>query len=148
MQWSAEPNAGFSRAAPDRLYAPVIDDPVYGYQAVNVAAQERQPNSLLNWMRRLIAARKSHSVLARGALAFVETGSRQTLAFVRVHDDQAMLCAFNLSGAAQPLALPLDAYEGRVPVDVFGGTRFPRIGSGLYSLTLPAYSFLWFRLEA
>lgn len=145
MQWNAEPNAGFSRAPRERLYTPAIDDPVYGYQAINVAGQEAQPNSLLNWMRRLIATRKQHPVLARGSLTFLETGNRKTLAFIRANADEQILCVFNLSASAQALSLDLSAYGGRAPVEVFGGASFPPTG-GHYPLTLAPYGYFWLSL--
>jgi maltose alpha-D-glucosyltransferase/alpha-amylase len=148
MQWSSDANAGFSRASRDRLYTPAIDDAVYGYQAVNVAAQEAQPHSLLNWMRSLIAARKAHPVLARGTLAFVDTGSPKVLAFVRHSDDETLIGVFNLAGSAQAAEIDLSAYAGRTPVDVFGGSRLPRISSSSYALTLSAYAFYWLALRA
>src|SRR5437763_10340682 len=79
MQWSPDRNAGFSRADPARLYAPPIQDPVYGYQAINVEAQERYPFSLLNWMKRLIALRKRYQAFGRGTLEFLHPANRKIL---------------------------------------------------------------------
>jgi len=146
MQWSPDRNAGFSRADPQRLYLPPIMDAVYGYEAVNVEAQARDPSSLLNWMKRILAVRKTSQAFGRGKLAFLRPGNRKVLAYLRELDDEAILCVANLSRSAQPVELELGRYKGRVPVELLGRSAFPPIGELPYMLTLPAYGFYWFRL--
>src|ERR671921_119623 len=110
MQWSSDRNAGFSRCDPARLYFPVIMDPVYGYEAINVEAQERSPFSLLNWMKRMIALRRQHPVFGRGTIEFIRTGNRKVLTYVRRYQDDVVLCIANLSRAVQPVEIPLAPY--------------------------------------
>jgi maltose alpha-D-glucosyltransferase/alpha-amylase len=147
MQWTGDRNAGFSRSDPARLFAPVIMDPVYGYQAINVEAQERSPYSLLNWMRRLIALRQQFRGFGRGTLQFLSAANRRILAYVRSHDHEHVLCVANLSRTTQPLELDLSAYKGLTPVEMLGLTAFPPIGESPYFLTIPGYYFYWFRLQ-
>src|SRR3954465_10353941 len=150
MQWSPDRNAGFSRADPQRLYLPPIMDPIYGYQAVNVEAQSRDPGSLLNWMKRMLAVRKTSHAFGRGSLTFLRPGNRKVLAYLRELGEgpkaEAILCVANLSRAAQPVELDLKRFRGRVPVELLGRTSFPPVGDLPYLLTLPAYAFYWFRL--
>jgi maltose alpha-D-glucosyltransferase/alpha-amylase len=148
MQWTGDRNGGFSRTDPAQLYAPVIMDPVYGYQSINVEAQERSPFSLLNWMKRLIALRKQSKVFGRGTLEFLPTANRKILAYVRKYEDETVLCVANLSRALQPVELNLSRFHGLIPVEMLGLTEFPRIGELPYFLTLPGYYFFWFRLQA
>jgi maltose alpha-D-glucosyltransferase / alpha-amylase len=147
MQWTGDRNAGFSRADPARLFAPLVMDPVYGYQAVNVEAQERSPYSLLNWMKRLIALRKQLKVFGRGSLEFLPAANRKILAYVRKYEDETVLCVANLARTVQPIELDLSAFKGLTPVELLGLTEFPRIGELPYFLTLPGYNFYWFRLQ-
>ena len=148
MQWSPDRNAGFSRADPQRLYLPPIMDPVYGYEAVNVEAQTRDPSSLLNWMRRMLAVRKSSKAFGRGRLSFLNPGNRKILAYLREYGEETILCVANLGRSAQPVELDLARYRGRVPLEMMGRTAFPPIGEPPYLLTLPACGFYWFRLAA
>ena len=148
MQWSPDRNAGFSRADPQRLYLPAIQDPVYGYEAVNVEAQARDPSSLLNWMRRMLAVRKTSRAFGRGRLTFLSPGNRKILAYLREYGEEAILCVANLGRSAQPVELDLGRFRGRVPVEMMGRTAFPPIGELPYLLTLPACGFYWFRLAA
>lgn len=146
MQWSLDRNAGFSRADPQRLYLPPIMDPIYGYQAVNVEAQSRDQSSLLHWMKRLLAVRKSSQCFGRGKLSFLRPGNRKILAFLRCHGDEVILCVANLSRSAQPVELDLHSYKGYVPVEMLGRTAFPPIGELPYMLTVTGYGVYWFRL--
>ncbi len=146
MQWSPDRNAGFSRSDPQRLYLPPIMDAIYGYDAVNVEAQARDPSSLLNWMRRILAVRKTSQAFGRGRLSFLRPGNRKILAYVREIGEESILCVANLGRSAQPVELDLKAYRGRVPVELMGRTPFPPIGELPYMLTLPACGFYWFRL--
>ena len=147
MQWSTDRNAGFSRADFAMLYFPINMDPVYGYQSVNVEAQGRHSTSLLHWMRNAIHMRKEHPVFGRGSIEFVKPENRTIFAFLRRYQDETVLCVFNLSRFAQPTELDLRGYEGRVPVEMSGGVRFPTIGQWPYQLSLNGYGFFWFKLE-
>jgi len=147
MQWSADRNAGFSRADALQLYSPVVADPVYGYQAVNVEAQLATPASLLHWMRRLIAARRQTRVFGRGSLRFLRPANTRVLAFLREYEGEVILAVHNLADAAEPVEMDLAEYRGAVPVEMLGGARFPVIGEQPYFLSLGPYDSFWFRLE-
>ena len=146
MQWSADRNGGFSRANPQQLYLPPIMDPVYGFQAVNVEAQNNEASSLLNWMRRMISVRKQHPAFGRGTLTILLPQNRKILAYVREHENERILCVVNLSRAAQAVELDLSDYRGAVPVELAGNAAFPPIGTpalhadpaGLRLLLVPA----------
>ena len=148
MQWTSDRNGGFSRADPQRLYLPPIQDPVYGYEAVNVEAQSREPSSLLNWTRRMLAVRASTKAFGRGSFTMLQPGNRKIAAYLREHDGDVILCVANMSRAAQPVELDLQAYKGRVPVEMLGHTPFPPVGELPYLLSLPGHGFYWFRLAA
>ncbi|MEO1019349.1 MAG: maltose alpha-D-glucosyltransferase, partial [Pseudomonadota bacterium] len=147
MQWSLDRNGGFSRANPQELYLPALQDPIYGYQAINVEAQTRSPSSLLNWMKRLINTRSNHKAFGRGTLEFNYPGNRKILAYRRIWEDEVILCVANLSRQAQAVELDLKDYRGFVPIELLGHTPFPPIGELPYLLTIPAYGFYWFILE-
>src|SRR5947207_3435054 len=147
MQWSGDRNGGFSRADPARLYAPPVMDAVYGYQAINVEAQERYAFSLLNWMKRLIAMRKQHRVFGRGSLEFVGCPNRKVLAFLRRDDRATLLVVVNLASSVQPAALDLRTVAGLVPIEMSGLTEFPRIPDTPYPLTLGPHASYWFTLQ-
>jgi maltose alpha-D-glucosyltransferase/alpha-amylase len=147
MQWNSDRNAGFSRADPARLYFPVIMDPVYGYEAINVEAQERTPASLLQWMKRMIALRRQHKVFGRGSIEFIRTDNRKVLTYVRRYEDQTILCIANMSRTVQPVNAPLAPFAGLTPVELLGQTEFPRITDQPYFLTLAPYGFYWFDLR-
>ncbi|MGO9425206.1 MAG: maltose alpha-D-glucosyltransferase [Steroidobacteraceae bacterium] len=146
MQWSPDRNAGFSRADPQRLYLPPIMDPVYGYQAINVEAQLRDPSSLLSWTKRILAVRKTSRAFGRGTRRFLRPGNRKILAYLREYGDDSILCVANLSRSSQPVELDLSAFKGRVPVEMLGRTTFPPIGDLPYLLTLAEHGFYWFKL--
>ena len=146
MQWTGDRNARFSRADVHALYAPLVADPVYGYQAVNVEAQERVPGSLLNWMKRLIRVRRAHPVFGRGSLEFLHPENRRVLAYLREHDGTTILCVANLSRFAQFVELDLSQFTGRQPIELIGRVHFPRIGELPYLLTLGPHDFFWFEL--
>jgi len=147
MQWNGDRNAGFSTATPARLYSPVIMDPVWGYEAINVEAQQGDPSSLLNWMRNMIALRKLFGVFGRGTIKFLDPSNRKVLAYLRQYAEERVLCVANLSRFAQPVDLDLSEAEGAVPVEVIGYVDFPRIERQPYRLTLAPYSFLWLELQ-
>ena len=147
MQWSGDRNAGFSDANRQQLYLPVIIDPEYHYEAINVEAQQANPHSLLWWMKRLIALRKRHPAFGRGSLEFLHPENRRILAFVRGYDDERILVVANLSRFVQYAELDLAAFEGMVPVEMFGRAEFPIVRRAApYPLTLGPHAFLWFEL--
>jgi maltose alpha-D-glucosyltransferase/alpha-amylase len=146
MQWSPDRNAGFSRADPQKLYLPVVMDPIYGFQAVNVESQMRDPSSLLNWTKRILAIRRQYRAFGRGALEFVRPGNRKIIAYVRSYDGETILCVANLAHTAQAVELDLSKYKGRVPVEMMGRNAFPPIGDLPYLLTLPGHGFFWLSL--
>ncbi|HEV2275399.1 MAG TPA: maltose alpha-D-glucosyltransferase [Acidobacteriaceae bacterium] len=152
MQWSPDRNAGFSRAVPAKLYSPVVMDPVWGYEAINVEAQQSDPSSLLSWMRNMIALRKLFQVFGRGTLTFLNPANRKVLAYVREFENQRVLCVANLSRFAQPVELDLEPYAGMSPVEMLGYVPFPKIprhaANQQYPLTLGPYGFLWLELQA
>jgi maltose alpha-D-glucosyltransferase/alpha-amylase len=147
MQWSGDRNAGFSRAVPAKLYSPVIMDPVWGYEGLNVEAQQSDPSSLLSWMRNMIALRKLFQVFGRGTLSFLNPANRKILAYIREYQNEKVLCVANLSRFAQPVELDLSAYVGLVPVEMLGYVEFPRIRATAYPLTVGPYGFLWLELQ-
>jgi maltose alpha-D-glucosyltransferase / alpha-amylase len=152
MQWSPDRNGGFSRADPARLVLPPIMDPIYGFDAVNVEAQERDPHSQLNWTRRMLAVRRRHRTFGRGQLRLLYPRNRKILAFLREFrdgdGDETILCVANLARTAQAVELDLAAFAGRVPVDLLGGSSFPPVGQLTYMLTLPPHAFYWFSLAS
>jgi maltose alpha-D-glucosyltransferase/alpha-amylase len=147
MQWSADRNAGFSRANPQRLYLPIVIDPEYHYETVNVEAQEQNPHSLLWWTKRLIALRKRFQAFGRGSIEFLHPSNRKVLAFLRVYHDEHILIVANLSRFVQYVELDLSRYRDQVAVELFGGTEFPPIGDLPYLLTLGPHAFYWFQLQ-
>jgi maltose alpha-D-glucosyltransferase / alpha-amylase len=147
MQWSSDRNGGFSRANPQQLYLPAIQDPVHGFQSVNVEAQSGDPSSLLNWMRRMVTVRQSLSVFGRGSMTLLYPSNRKVLAYVREWDGEAVLCVANLSRSAQAAEIDLAGWKGRVPVELSGQSPFPPVGDLPYLVTLPAWGFYWFRLS-
>jgi maltose alpha-D-glucosyltransferase / alpha-amylase len=147
MQWNGGWNAGFSGADPERLYAPVISNPVYGYQVINVESQRRSEHSLLSWMKRLIQMRKSSRVFSRGSIEFLQPSNHRVLAYVRQLGEEKVLIVNNLSRSAQAVELDLRRHKGNVPIEMAGGNLFPRIGDLYYLLTLGPYQSFWFRLR-
>jgi maltose alpha-D-glucosyltransferase / alpha-amylase len=147
MQWSPDRNGGFSGAAdPATLVLPPIMDPLYGYEAVNVESQSRDPHSLLNWMRRILAVRRQHRALGRGSLRFLYPKNRKILAYLREYEGETILCVANLARSAQAVELDLSEYGGRIPIELNNGSPFPPIGQLTYLLTMSPYGFYWFLL--
>jgi len=146
MQWTGDRNGGFSRADFAQLYAPPLMDPVYGYQAVNIEAQLRTPTSLLRWLHRFIALRKEHPVFGLGTYEPIQPSNPRIFAHLRRFEDDLVLCVHNLARSAQAVELDLSESEGRYPVELFGRSRFPRIGELPYLLTLGSRGFYWFQL--
>ena len=147
MQWDGGWNGGFSTADPEMLYSPLMLNPVYGYQAINVQSQKRFDHSLLSWMKRLIRTRKSNAVFGRGSIEFLYPANHRVLAYVRKLGNETILVVNNLSSAAQAVELDLKAYRGNILVEMFGRNIFPRAGDLPYLLTLGPYQFYWFRLR-
>ena len=147
MQWTGDRNAGFSRADPARLFAPPVMDPLYGYQAVNVEAQERSPSSLLNWMRRMLTLRRQHPTLGRGSFEPVATDNRRVLAYMREDAQEQILVVANMARTAQPVHLDLQRFQGRHPVELVGNTELPPVTTDPYFLTLAPHGFFWFQLS-
>ncbi len=147
MQWSGDRNAGFSRADFARLYAPPIMDTIYGYQAINVESQQRDPSSLLQWMKRLIALRKRFKAFGRGTLEFLHPRNRKILAYFREYEDERILIVANLSRYPQPVELDMARFRGQTPFEMFGRVQFPAITEAPYFLSLAPSSCLWFQLD-
>ncbi len=147
MQWSADRNAGFSRANPQSLYLPITIDPEYHYETMNVEAQQNNPHSLLWWMKRLIALRKRYKAFGRGTIEFLQPQNHKVLIFLRRYEEECILVVANLSRFVQYLELDLSSFKGIAPVEMFGRTAFPPIGELPYFLTLGPHSFYWFSLE-
>ncbi|MCP8304289.1 MAG: maltose alpha-D-glucosyltransferase [archaeon] len=148
MQWSADRNAGFSPANPQKLYLPVIIDPEYHYEAVNVKTQQNNPDSLLWWMKRLITLRKRFKAFSRGTIEFLNPENHKVLVFLRRYQDETVLVVANLSRLAQHVNLNLNEFKGKVPIEVSGHVEFPPIGEEPYYITLGSYAFYWFSLES
>ena len=147
MQWDGGWNGGFSSADPEKLYLPLMLNPVYGFQAINVASQERFDHSLLSWMKSIIRVRKSTMVFGRGSIEFLYPANHRVLAYVRKYQKETILVVNNLSSSAQAIELDLKAYKGNILIEMFGRNIFPRIGDLPYLLTLGPYQFFWFRLR-
>jgi len=148
MQWTPDRNGGFSRADPAALVLPAVMDPMYGYQAVNVEAQWRNPYSLLNWVRRMLVVRSRWKAFGRGALRFLRPQNRKILAYLREYEGEIVLCVANVSRTAQAVELDLNEFAGRTPVELSGEVAFPMIGQLTYLLTLPAFGFYYFALSS
>jgi maltose alpha-D-glucosyltransferase/alpha-amylase len=147
MQWNGGWNAGFSAADPERLYSPLISNPVYGYQAINVDSQRRSAHSLLSWTKSVIQTRNAFRVFSRGSIEFLNPSNHRVLAYVRRLGDEKVLIVNNLSSSAQAVELNLQMYKRHIPIEMFGRNLFPRIGDLPYLLTLGPYQFYWFRLR-
>ncbi len=147
MQWGSGLNAGFSDARPQRLYLPLVIDPEYHYSTLHVEAQEYSNSSLLKWMRRLLGLRKRYRAFGRGSMAFLKTGNKRTLAFLRCYGSEIILVVANLSRFTQHLELDLSQFAGKAPFDVFGRGAFPVIGDERYPFTAGPHAFNWYSIE-
>ena len=146
MQWNPGLNAGFSAATPGRLYVPINQDPMYGYQAINVEAQRDSSTSVLNWTRTMLAVRRRHEAFATGTFRDLGGSNPSVLAFIRELGDDIVLCVNNLSRFPQPLELNLQQWAGSRPIELTGRVPFPPVGQLPYLLTLPGHGFYWFQL--
>ena len=147
MQWTGGFNAGFSSADPERLWLPLVQNAVFGYQAINVESQQRNPTSLLNWMRRLIEVRRQARIFGRGSIEFLKPDNHRVLAFTRTDGRDTILVVSNLAGTAQAVDLDLSRLAGAIPIEMFGHSVFPRIGREPYVMMMGPYNFYWFRLR-
>jgi maltose alpha-D-glucosyltransferase/alpha-amylase len=147
MQWDGGWNGGFSAADPESLYCPLMLNPVYGFQALNVQSQKRFDHSLLSWTKRIISLRKASPVFGRGSMEFLYPANHRVLAYVRQLGKEAILVVNNLSSAAQAVELDLQRYKGNILIEMFGRNIFPRVGDLPYLLTMGPYQFYWFRLR-
>jgi maltose alpha-D-glucosyltransferase/alpha-amylase len=147
MQWTPDRNAGFSTCDPGRLYAPIVADPVYGFQVTNVEAQLRSTSSLLHWTHRMLQVRKEHVAFGLGSFQDLGGSNPAVLAFSRTYGEDVVICVNNLSRFPMPTELDLSVFEGFRPIELTGGVEFPRIGELPYLLTLAPYGFYWFRLR-
>jgi maltose alpha-D-glucosyltransferase/alpha-amylase len=146
MQWTMDRNAGFSNCDPSQLYLPVVADPVYGYQSVNVESQKEAPHSLLHWMKRMIAVRRQQPAFGRGSIRFLRPANDKVLAYVRRHEDVTLLLVHNLSASAQSVELDLKAFAGSTPVELLGESRFAVVTERPYVLTVAPYGYYWLDL--
>ncbi len=147
MQWNVDRNAGFSKAPPERLYSPLIQNPLYSYQAINVERQYQDPNSLLNWMRALIQIRHKFPVFGMGEIEFLSPDNQRVLAYLRRDQEHTMMVVANLSRNSQAVELDLSRFEGWTPREIFGDVAFPVIRGHAYQLSLSPYGYFWFRLN-
>jgi maltose alpha-D-glucosyltransferase / alpha-amylase len=147
MQWSGDRNAGFSHGNPQRLYLPVIIDPTFHYEAINVEVQQANPHSLLRWTKKLLRLRNRHQVFGRGTFEIRPADNSKILTFVRQYQQETLLVVANLSHYAQPVEIDLSPFEGLVPVEMLGETKFPVVMAKPYRLTFGGHGFYWFRLE-
>jgi len=147
MQWSNDRNAGFSKANPQKLFLPVIIDPEYHYQTVNVEIEDANATSLLWWMRRVINMRARYTAFARGEIHFIHTENSNVFAFVRSYEEETILVVINLSRFSQVVELDLEKYAGMQPIDVFSKGEFPPITSAPYMLTMGFHDYFWLKLE-
>ncbi len=146
MQWAPDKNAGFSTASPQKLYLPVIIEPEYHYEAINVESQDKNASSLLWWMRRVIAMRKKYKAFSRGITKFINSGNPKILSFIREFENERILVIVNLSRYTQISQLNLIEYEGYIPREVFSRNDFPMIDDALYTLPLKQKEYYWFSL--
>ncbi|MFP4598085.1 MAG: maltose alpha-D-glucosyltransferase [Persicimonas sp.] len=147
MQWSGDRNAGFSRANPQQLFLPVVIDPEYNYEAINVEVQQSNPSSLLWWTKRLVALRKRYTAFARGTTKFLRPDNRKVLVILREYEGERILVVANMSRFSQYCELDLSEFNGKVPVELFGRTQFPPVGDLPYFLTLGPHAVYWFAVE-
>ncbi|MCK4906822.1 MAG: maltose alpha-D-glucosyltransferase [Spirochaetes bacterium] len=146
MQWNEDRNAGFSKCKPSKLYAPVITDPDYNYNAVNVESQQNLPSSMFNWLKDMIVIRKKYKILSRGDLNFLHSNNRRVLSFYLEYENEYMLCVFNLAATDQPVKIDLKQFQGYKPLEIFGQTELPKIGKSAYFLMLARYGYYVFYL--
>jgi maltose alpha-D-glucosyltransferase / alpha-amylase len=148
MQWSMNINAGFSNANPQRLFLPIISDPIYRHESVNVATQEENPSSLLWWMKNVIAMRKRLNIFGRGDIKFIESSNAKILAFARAYEKQRIIVVANLSQFSQAATLNLSEYKDSDITEVFSQNRFMNVEQGDYNITIGPYGYFWFQVDS
>ncbi|HET9053996.1 MAG TPA: alpha-glucosidase C-terminal domain-containing protein, partial [Cyclobacteriaceae bacterium] len=148
MQWNMNLNAGFSDANPQKLYLPVITDPVYRFESVNVATQDENPSSLMYWMRNVIAMRKRLQVFGRGKMKFIDTDNNKVLCFIRSDERQRIIVVANLSQFSQATTLNLGEFKNCEVTEVFSQNRFVNTGAGQYTITVGPYGYFWFQIDS
>ncbi|OHD71422.1 MAG: maltose alpha-D-glucosyltransferase [Spirochaetes bacterium RBG_16_49_21] len=146
MHWNDNKNAGFSEAQPSRLYAPVITDPVYNFNSINVEEDKNNKSSLLNWLKHFLFIRKTFPAFGRGSLNFIYPDNKKILVYLIEHEDVKLLCVFNLSASSQPVEINLQSLRGYTPIEIIGATIFPAIGELPYLLTPNGYGYYIFNL--
>jgi maltose alpha-D-glucosyltransferase/alpha-amylase len=147
MQWNADRNAGFSRANPQKLFLPVIIDPDYHYEAINVENQTHNLSSIFWWMKRVMTMRKHFRAFGRGTIEFVNSNNPKVLAFVRRYEEEIILVVVNLSRFSQAVELDISEFEGYVPEEVMSNNKFPAIKNSPYLFTLGFYDYYWLALR-
>ena len=147
MQWNMNLNAGFSTANPQRLFLPIISDPIYRYESVNVSTQEENPSSLLWWLKQVMAMRKRLNIFGRGEMKFIDSSNAKVLAFARTYDKQRVIVVANLSQFSQATTLNLAEYRDCDITEAFSQNRFMNVGEGDYSITVGPYGYFWFQVD-
>jgi maltose alpha-D-glucosyltransferase / alpha-amylase len=148
MQWNADRNAGFSPANPQKLFLPVIRDPMYRYEAVNVELQNQSTSSLLWWMKNIISMRKRLRAFSHGSIEFLDSANAKVMAFLRKYEGESILVVANLSKFSQAVTLDLSAYQGVWPTEIFSQNKFFEVGEEAYRFTIGPYGYYWFLMEA
>ena len=143
MQWTMDRNGGFSNCDPSLLYLPVVADPVYGYQSINVESQKEVSHSLLRWMKHVLMVRKQHRAFGRGTITFLRPANGKILPYLRRYQGAVLLCVHNLAGTAQSVEFDLKEFSGSIPVELLSGSRFPMVTERPYALTLAPYGYYW-----
>src|SRR5687767_4718243 len=147
MQWSMSLNAGFSEGNPQRLYLPIITDPIYRYESVNASTQEENPSSLLWWIKHVVGMRKRLNIFGRGDIKFIESSNAKVLAFARTHEKQRIIVVANLSQFSQAVTLNLSEYRDSDITEVFSQNRFMNVEQGDYDLTIGPYGYFWLQVD-
>ncbi|MBK6620196.1 MAG: maltose alpha-D-glucosyltransferase [Saprospirales bacterium] len=146
MQWNSGLNAGFSTANPQEIYLPVIIDPEFHYESVNVEVKENKPRSILKWTQKIISLYKQHKAFARGSMAMLEPANHSILAYIRSYRDEHILSVVNLSDKPEVVELDLASYAGWSTTELFGGNAFPGIADKAYLLTIGGFGYFWLKL--
>ncbi len=147
MQWNMNLNAGFSTANPQKLFLPVITDPAYRFESVNVATQEENPSSLMWWIKNVLAMRKRLNVFGRGDLQFIESSNAKVLSFARSYKNQKVVVVANLSQFSQSTTLDFSAFKDCDVTEAFSQNRFRSVNDGEYPITIGPYGYFWFQVD-
>ncbi|MDO5668737.1 MAG: maltose alpha-D-glucosyltransferase [Corynebacterium sp.] len=147
MQWSNDRNGGFSKADPERLYLPAIQNDQYGYQTVNVENAMKRDNSLLHWVRSQIKVRQQYKAFGLGTYREIDSENEAVLTYLREYKDETILCVNNLSDRPQAVALDLSEFSGVIPRELSGGESFPPIKHYPWVVTLAPHGYFWFDIS-